>query len=71
MVWTISTPPEDPIPISLSFEIEAPIEEKDVPTIMMSAGDRIVETAVEKAHNHQATLENTEIRAYFAESFDR
>jgi hypothetical protein len=71
LVWTISTPPDDPIPISLSFEIEAPPEEKDIPTIMMSAGDSIVETAVEKARNHQAVLDNAEIREYFAESFDR
>lgn len=73
VVWTIRTPPEDPIPISLSFKMEAPVEEKDLPMVMMMAGDEIVGTAVEKAlgQQYQEVLKDTEIRDYFAASFDR
>ena len=73
MIWTITTPPDDPIPISLSFKVEAPVEEKDMAMVMMMAGDEIVGTAVEKAlgQQYQEVLKDTEIRDYFAVSFDR
>ncbi|KAF8236074.1 hypothetical protein L208DRAFT_1433390 [Tricholoma matsutake] len=73
VVWTISTPPEDPVPVALSFKMEAPVEEKDIPTVMMMAGDEIVGTAVEKAREpqYEEVLKDAEIRGYFAESFDR
>jgi len=73
VIWTINTPPEDPIPISLSFKMEAPVEEKDLPMVMMMAGDEIVGTAVEKAlrQQYQEVLKDTDIRDYFAASFDR
>ena len=73
MVWKISTPPDDPIPISLSFRMDSPVGEKDIPIVMMMAGDEVVATAVEKAleERYKTVLQDTEIRDYFAESFDR
>jgi hypothetical protein len=53
--------------------MEGPVEEKDIPTVMMMAGDEIVGTAVEKAlqEQYQEVLKDADIRGYFAESFDR
>lgn len=73
MVWKISTPSDDPLPVSLSFRMDSPAEEKDIPTVIMMAGDEVVATAVEKAleQQYKTVLQDAEIRDYFAESFDR
>jgi hypothetical protein len=54
--------------------MEGPLEEKDIPTLMiMAAGDEVVGSAVEKAlePRYQEILKDDQIRGYFAESFDR
>ena len=73
VVWKISTPSDDPLPVSLSFRMDSPVEEKDIPTVIMMAGDEVVATAVEKAleQRYKTVLQDAEIRDYFAESFDR
>jgi len=70
LVWTITTPPDDPVPISLTFKVEASHDRDDASTLMM-AGDKVVDTATQTALDHPSVLEDPGIQAYFDMSRDR